>query len=129
MKDQGKALLAATVDSGQLSWNLTQISAGIKMVERSINLQTGELLFDESESDIIQSSIHCFPLYVHIAKDNKDFYDTHLTTIFSVLIQMEDENVGGLLLAYPADMCSQCNTLTTGGAEVKHLCMLLLWSP
>jgi hypothetical protein len=41
--------------------------------ERSINPQTGELFFGERGSDNIQSSIHCFSLYVHIAKYNKDF--------------------------------------------------------
>jgi hypothetical protein len=53
---------------------------------------------------------------VHIAKDNKDFYNTHLTTFFSELNQMEDKNLGGLILAYPADMCSQCKTVKTGVA-------------
>jgi hypothetical protein len=38
VKDQGKVLLAATVDGGQLAWKLTQISACIKMVdEKSTN--------------------------------------------------------------------------------------------
>jgi hypothetical protein len=38
VKGHEKVLLAATVDGGQLAWKLTQISAGIKMVdERSIN--------------------------------------------------------------------------------------------
>ena len=67
-------LLAATVDGGQLAWKITQISAGLKIVDpRSINPRTGELLFGESGADNIQSSTHCFPLCVHIAKDNKDF--------------------------------------------------------
>jgi hypothetical protein len=38
VKGHEKVLLAATVDGGQLAWKLTQISAGVKMVdERSIN--------------------------------------------------------------------------------------------
>jgi hypothetical protein len=73
--------------------------------ERSINLQTGELFFGECGSDNIQSSIHCFSLYVHIANYNKDFYNTNLTSFFSELNQLEDENIRGLVLAYPADMC------------------------
>jgi len=39
-------------------------------------------LFGETGVDNVQSSTHCFPLYVYIAKDNKDFYDTHLTSFF-----------------------------------------------
>ncbi len=46
VKGHEKVLLAATVDGGQLAWKLTQISAGVKMVdERSINPRTGGLLF------------------------------------------------------------------------------------
>jgi len=110
-------LLAATVDGGQLAWKITQISAGLKIVDpRSINPRTGELLFGESGADNIQSSTHCFPLYVHIAKDNKDFYNTHLSGFFSSFNRMEDEHPGGLRLAYPADMCSQVKTVRSGGA-------------
>jgi hypothetical protein len=110
-------ILAATVDGGQLAWKITQISAGLKIIDpRSINPRTGELLFGESGADNIQSSIHCFPLYVHIAKDNKDFYNTHLTGFFSSFNRMEDEHIGGLRLAYPADMCSQVKTVRSGGA-------------
>ncbi len=112
-----KVLLAATVDGGQLAWKLTQISAGIKLVDpRSINPRTGELLFGETGVDNVQSSTHCFPLYVYIAKDNKDFYDTHLTSFFSKLNKFEDDHSSGLQLAYPADMCSQCKTVRQGGA-------------
>ncbi len=64
----------------------------------------------------MQSSNHCFPLYVFIAKDNKDFYDRHLTDFFSKLNQYEDDHAGGLSLAYPVDMCSQCKTVKKGGA-------------
>ncbi len=41
--------------------------------------------------DNVQSSIHCFPLYIYIAKDNKDFYDTHLTSFFFKLNKFEDD--------------------------------------
>ncbi len=58
VKDQGKVLLATTVDGGQLAWKLTQISVGIKIVDdRNINPWTGELLLGESGFDNVQSSI------------------------------------------------------------------------
>jgi hypothetical protein len=98
MSDE-KVLLAATVDGGQLAWNLMQISADMKLVDpRSINPRTGELLFGETGVDNVQSSIYCFPLYVYIAKDNKDFYDTHLTSVFSKLNKLEDDHSGGMKL-------------------------------
>jgi hypothetical protein len=105
------------VDGGQLAWKLTQISAGIKIVdERSIDPRTGELLFGATGDENVQSSNHCFPLEVCISKDNKDFYNTHLTSFFSQLNKFEDDHSEGIVLAYPADMCSQCKTVRQGGA-------------
>jgi hypothetical protein len=46
MLNQERVLLAATVDGGDLAWNITQVSAGVKIVDhRAINPVTGKLLF------------------------------------------------------------------------------------
>jgi hypothetical protein len=82
--------------------------------ERSIDPRSGKLLFGEDGTENVQSSSHCFPLQVHIAKDNKDFYNKHLTDFFSQLNTFEDDNSGGIILAYPADMRSQCKTVRKG---------------
>jgi hypothetical protein len=120
------ALVAANaVDGGQLVWKLTQISAGIKFFdEHCIDPRTGQPLFGENGTERVQSSGHCFPLQVHLAKDNKDFYNTHLTTFISKLNEMEDMHPNGLRFAFPADMCSQVETVWKGGAMklAKYAC-------
>jgi len=71
------------VDGADLAWGLTQVSAGIKVVDQNArNPLTGELLFGESGYDQIQSRNHCFPLHIFIAKDNKELYQTHLSSFF-----------------------------------------------
>ncbi len=63
-----------------MAWQLTQVSAGIKICdERAINPLTGQRLFRESGYDKVQSRYVRFPLYVHIAKDNSEFYSNHDT--------------------------------------------------
>ncbi len=119
------ALIAATVDGGQLAWKLTQISAGIKFFdERAIDPRTGKPLFGECGTKRVQSSDHFFPLQVHLAKDNKDFYNTHLSSFFFKLNEMEDRHPSGLKIAFPADMCSQVKTVKQGGAMklAKYAC-------
>jgi len=109
--------VAATVDGGELAWQLTQISAGIKICdERAVNPLTGRHQFGESGYDNIQSRHVCFPLYVHIAKDNKDFYSQHLSSFFRTLNEMEDCNPHGLQFSHGADMCSLQKTIKKGGA-------------
>ncbi len=66
-----KVCMAATCDGADLAWNLSQVSAGIKIVDpRAINPLTSQLLFGESGYDRVQSAYACYPLHVHIAKDN-----------------------------------------------------------
>jgi len=109
--------VAATVDGGELAWQLTQVSAGIKICdERAIDPLTGQRLFGDSGHERVQSRYVCFPLHVHIAKDNKQFYSEHLEEFFSVLNAIEDEYEGGLQFAQGADMCSLCKTVKRGGA-------------
>ncbi len=51
-------LLAATVDGGQLAWKLTQISAGIKIVdEKSINPRTAKAYLVRWEMRICSKAI------------------------------------------------------------------------
>ncbi len=50
-----EVLLAATVDGGQLAWEIAQISAEIKICdEKSIDPQTGKPLFGESGCENVQ---------------------------------------------------------------------------
>jgi hypothetical protein len=108
---------AATVDGGELAWQLTQVSAGVKICdERAINPLTGQRLFGESGYDKVQSRYVCFPLYVHIAKDNSEFYSNHLASFFNELNAIEDENPLGLQFTQGADMCSLHKTVKRGGA-------------
>ncbi len=117
VKSKQNILHPATVDGGQLTWNYTQISAGLKLVdESSVNPRTGKLLFGEMRDENVQSSNHCFPLQVFITKDNKDFYNKQLTSFFAQLNIHEENHSAGVLLAYPADMCSQCKTVRQGEA-------------
>lgn len=54
--DKDHVQLAATVDGGSLSWNVTQVSAGVKLVDpRSIEPTTGTPLFGVSGFDKVQS--------------------------------------------------------------------------
>jgi hypothetical protein len=107
---------AATVDGGELAWQLTQVSAGVKICDgRAINPLTGQRLFGRSGYDRVQSRYVCFPLHVHIAKDNKEFYATHLQQFFHELNAMEDQ-YGGLQFTHGADMCSLIKTVKRGGA-------------
>ncbi len=55
--------MAATVDRvGELAWKLTQISAGIKLIDpHTINPLTGELLFGDSRHFKVQSRNVCYP--------------------------------------------------------------------
>lgn len=108
---------AATVDGGELAWQLTQVSAGIKICdERAINPLTGQRLFGESGYDKVQSRYVCFPLYVHIAKDNSEFYSNHLASFFNELNDIEDEYPLGVQFTQGADMCSLHKTVKRGGA-------------
>ena len=66
--------MAATCDGADLAWNLSQVSAGIKIVDPwAINPLTSQLLFGDSGYDRVQSAYASYPLHVHIAKDNKQF--------------------------------------------------------
>ena len=58
IKNNQKVLLAATVDGGQLAWKLTQISAGIKIVdEKSINPRTAKAYLVRWEMRICSKAI------------------------------------------------------------------------
>jgi len=107
--------LAATVDGGELSWQLTQISAGVKICDaRAIDPRSGQLLFSESGYKQVQSRNVCFPLRIHIAKDNAAFYDQHLTSFFDDMNDLEQELGEGLVVTHGADMCSLQKTVKRG---------------
>jgi hypothetical protein len=81
--DGDTATMAATVDGGALAWKLSHVSAGIKFCdERTINPLSGRLLFGDSGCEKLQSRNVCYPLYVYIAKDNKEFYVRELAPFF-----------------------------------------------
>jgi len=119
------AILSATVDGADLAWGLTQVSAGIKVVDRNArNPLTGEPLFGESGYDRIQSRNHCFPLHIFIAKDNKELYQTHLSSFFEDVNALEDCHKQSLKVIHGADMCSLQKTVGRGGAMKNkiHAC-------
>jgi hypothetical protein len=83
MRGNERVIMAATADGGELSWNLTQMSAGVKIVDcRAKDPVSGELLFGETGYEKVQSKFHCYPLHIILAKDNKALYQTHLSTFF-----------------------------------------------
>jgi len=109
--------LSATVDGGDLAWGLTQVSAGVKIVDpRAINPCTGQPLFGETGFDKIQSRSHCFPLHIFIAKDNKELYQTHLSQFFREVNDFEVLYPNGIRVVQGADMCSLQKTVCRGGA-------------
>jgi hypothetical protein len=68
----GKVLIAATCDGGSLAWNLSHVSAGIKLVDpTTVDPRTGQFMFGASGYEKVQSRATCIPLMVHIAKDTK----------------------------------------------------------
>lgn len=110
-------LMAATCDGGDLAWKLTQVSAGVKIVDpRAIDPRTGRLLFGESGYAKVQSCTVCYPLHIYLAKDNQQFYINHLSGFFNDINQLEDDHQNGLKFAQPADMSSLQKTVKRGGA-------------
>ncbi len=56
MLNREPVLFAATLDRGDLAWKVTQVSAGIKMVDhRAINPVSGTLLLGDSGYNKVQS--------------------------------------------------------------------------
>jgi len=109
--------VAATCDEGEITWSLSHVSAGIKIVDiRSKNPLTGKPLFGRSSHDRVQSKFHCYPLYIILARDNKELYQTHLSQFFHEVNQLEEEYPEGIVVVQGADMCSLQKTLGTGGA-------------
>ena len=107
VKYQGKVLLAATVDGGQLSWKLTQISAGIKrwqMKEALIHKLVNCSLVNVGLTTFSQVFTVFLFMFIQLSTI-KTFRTLILLLFFSELNQLEDENIRGLVLAYPADMC------------------------
>ena len=77
--------LAVTVDGGNLSWNVTQVSAGLKMVDpQAIDPINGSPLFGRTGYNKVQSEFHGYPLYVTIGKGNKELYKAHLTQFWMI---------------------------------------------
>ncbi len=110
-------MLTATVDGSDLAWGLTQVSAGVKIVDsKTIDPLTGDKLFGESGHEKIQSRSQCYPLHIFIAKDNKELYQTHLSQFFREVNSFEDNYPNGILVAQGADMCSLQKTIGRGGA-------------
>ena len=67
-------MMTATVDGGTLAWKLTQVPASIKFYDkRTINPLTGRNLFGATGFDNVQSRSVCFPLFVCIEKDDRQF--------------------------------------------------------
>ena len=114
VENEDLVTVAATVDGGDLAWKLTQVSGGIKICDpKAINPLTGEKLFGECGTKCVQSRYVCFPLKVHIAKDNGN-YDKHLSVFFHDLESLEDDYIYGLQFSQGADMSSLQKTLKRG---------------
>ena len=110
--------MAATVDPGQLSWKVTQISAGIKLNDKhDIDPRTKEPLFGDTGYDKLQSCNVCFPLHIHIAVDNKQLYNEKLKNFFDQINLLEGKYASkhGLKFAHHAVMSSLQKTVRCGG--------------
>jgi hypothetical protein len=82
---------AATVDGGELVWKLVQVLAGIEFVDPyTINPLRAELLFGDSRPSKAQSRNVCYPLHVHIAKYNKQFYSDRTKAFFEEINNPEE---------------------------------------
>ncbi len=93
------------MDGGKLAWQLAQVSAGIKIFDESaLNPLTGQRLFGDSGDEKVRRLYVCFPLHVHIASDNKEFYLTHLESFFQELNDIEDTYPLGLQFTQGADI-------------------------
>jgi hypothetical protein len=69
--------MAATVDGGDLTWGLAQVSAGVKLADhKSRDPISGWLLFGESGHEKVQAKHNCFSHYIFSSKDNKELYQT-----------------------------------------------------
>jgi hypothetical protein len=111
-QDADVVTVAATVDGGEFAWQLTQVSAGIKICDaRAIDPQTGERSFGETGHKHVQSRNVCFPLHTQIAKDTGAFYDQHLSTFFQDINALENQYENCLVFTHGADMCSLQKTL------------------
>ena len=120
--------MAATVDGGALAWKLSHVSAGIKFCdERTTDPLSGRLLFGDSGFEKIQSRNVCYPLHVHIAKDNREFYATELTPFYKDINDLEDAHEGRLKFGHPQDLYLHQKCMGVGGAMKNktyacHLC-------
>jgi len=120
-----RTTVAATCDGGEITWSLSHVSAGIKIVDsRAKDPPNGEPLFGLSGHDKVQSKFHCYPLYIILAKDNKELYQIHLSQFFNEVNQLEEDYPEGIVVVQGADMCSLQKTLGTGGAmkAKKYAC-------
>jgi hypothetical protein len=84
-------------------------------------------MFTDTGYDKVQSRHVCYPMHVHIAKDNREFYATELTPLYSDINDLEDAHEGGLKFGHPQDLYSHQKCLGVGGAMKNktyacHLC-------
>jgi hypothetical protein len=60
--------------------------------------------FGDSGHDKLQSHIHCFPIKMTFAKDNKEFYHTEFADLFQLLRDYEHEKRFRIKFVFPQDM-------------------------
>jgi hypothetical protein len=67
VENEDLVTVAAIVDGGDLAWKLTRVSDGLKTCSpKAIDPLTGEKLFNECATKLVQSRCVCFPLHHHL---------------------------------------------------------------
>ncbi len=82
----GKVIMAATCDRGDLTWKLKQVCQHTTSRSKGSRSFVWLSFFGDSGYDKVQSHNVCFPLHVHMGKDNMSFYDNQLSGFFFRLI-------------------------------------------
>ena len=115
----GGVCIAVTLDSADLSRNITHVTAGIKIVDpRAVDPISGiPIGLDGSKK--LQSRELCIPFKIVLAKDNKNLYDTQFTDFFAFFKLIGEEDHGCFKkfnIVSPQDCLSFWKTLKRGGA-------------
>ena len=128
----GGVEIAIRLDGTKLSWNLSHVTAGIKIVDkRACDPITGAPLFvasDGSTNQSVQSREFCFSIKILLASDSKDLYKNEFTEFFKFFEDIGRNGLAGsehgpafkpFKIVSPQDMSSFWKSLGSGGAATK----------
>lgn len=123
--NEGGVNISMTLDAADLSRNITQITAGIKVTDpRATDPETGVKVGMKKGSATVQSREMCIPFKIVISKDGKDAYTTQFQDFFQFFEVLEkNADVYGYKtfnIASPQDGSSVWKTMKRGGACKVH---------